>query len=133
MYNFFDQQLEQYQLEKFGVQHQDLKTFVKNQNNSNLTLQAITFFVEQMDAHQLEVYLQILIHQEFDFHNRVDLFQKMGTLLAVADSQKPELSADTRISEMIGNDKRFNEMKKTYLRSMKKLSKINRSSSKIKK
>lgn len=133
MYNFFDQQLEQYQLEKFGVQHQDLKTFVKNQNNSNLTLQAITFFVEQMDAHQLEVYLQILIHQEFDFHNRVDLFQKMGTLLAVADSQKPELSADMRISEMIGNDKRFNEMKKTYLRSMKKLSKINRSSSKIKK
>ena len=133
MYNFFDQQIDQYQLEKFGVQHQNLKTFVKNQNNSNLTLQAIAFFVEEMDAKMMEDYLQILINQEFDFHSRVDLLQKMGTLMAVADSQNPEIYANARISDLIGNDKRFNEMKKTYLRSMKKLSKINRSSSKIKK
>lgn len=133
MYNFFDQQLEQYQLQKFGVTHQNLKVFVKNQNSSHLTLQTIAFFVEQMDTEMMLSYLQLLINQEFDFHQTIELQQKMATLLAVADIQNQENNPKLRINALLGDDKRFSEMKKSYLRSVKKLSKINHSSSKDKK
>ena len=124
LYTIFDQQLEGYKLANFGVKHQTLSQFVKSQNNGNLTLQAISFYLEQMDAENMLVYLKILLRQDFPAYETLEMQEKMATLIAVADHQNGIRDASKRVYELIQDDKRFSEFKKNYLRSMKKLSKM---------
>jgi hypothetical protein len=117
----FDKTVEMYQLGRFGIQHTTFKDFLIKQNNSALTLQALKYFLDNLNVDGILEYLEVLKSQSFTSEQSFEIQQGIGTLLAVADNtiiiEKPE----AQILKITGGDSRFNELKKSYLRSMKEL------------
>lgn len=117
----FDQTVEMYQLGRFGIQHTSFKDFLVKQNNSALTLQVLKFFLDNVSVDGVLEYLEVLKSQSFNIDQSLDIQQGIGTLLAVADNtiiiEKPE----AQVLKITGGDSRLNELKKSYLRSMKEL------------
>lgn len=120
-YLSFDQLSDTYQLNRFGIKHPTLRDFLMKQNNSIITIQAISYFVDKMDVNEIVNYLELLHNQSFTRSQTFDLQQKIATLLAVADSADEISNPEERISIVTGSDERLNDLKNTYLRAVKKL------------
>ncbi len=122
-YTFFDTQVAAYQLERFGVKHPYLHDFVRTQNNGNMTLQTLAYFVERMDTLEVAKYIAMLHSQDFSVAQSLELQEKAASVLAVSDHSRQITDAEMRCFGLVGDDDRFTVFRKTYLRSFKYLAK----------
>ncbi len=129
-YLYFDKQISQYRLERFGVVHLSLFDFVRSQHNPTYTLRALAYHLSRMDTLETAQYVQLLGSQNFDWISASELLQKAASLLAVSDFEMGIGQPEQRIYSLIGHDKRFDVFKKTYLSSMKQLAKQSKAKSK---
>jgi hypothetical protein len=122
----FDQTIEMYQLRRFGIQHVTFKEFLIKQNNSTMTIQAIMHFVDNINIDGVLEYLEVLKNQSFNIDQSFDMQQRVGTLLAVADNTVVIVKPEAHILKITGGDSRLNELKRSYIRSMKELKRSKR-------
>ncbi|MDP3443451.1 MAG: hypothetical protein Q8T08_11390, partial [Ignavibacteria bacterium] len=119
----FDQNIDKYQLERYGYQHTTIKLFIEIQQNSIYTLQLIDYYIELINADAVIDYIQILKQQDFAKTETIEMQQKAGSLIAVSDHAQGLNEPEKRIEMIVGDDKRLSELKKVYLRSIKELQK----------
>lgn len=126
-YLHFDQQVSQYHLERFGAEHISLPDFIRSQQNPAFTIQALSFHLNRLDTLETALYVHVLASQNFDWMSASKLLEKAASLLAVSDSKLNISDPKMRIAALVGNDRRFELFRKTYLRAMKQLAKQNKS------
>ncbi len=126
-YLLFDQQISQYHLERFGAEHVRLFDFVRSQHNPVYTLQMLSYHLNHLDTLETVAYIQMLAGLTFDWASASNLFEKAASLLAVSDAEHGLANPEKRVLELVGNDRRFDVFRKTYLRAMKQLAKQNKS------
>lgn len=126
VYMAFDKNLQNYHLDRFGISHVSLVQFIQKQNNVVMTLQAIDFFVDQMQLAEVTVLLMHLRGQDFSRDQTYELQQKAGTFLAVAHWNVGALNAEFQIEKITANDRRLSVLQRSYLQAAKAIKKQNR-------
>ena len=121
VYLIFDEQTEKFGLDRFDIKHIDLQQFIASQQNGDLTMQAVVYFLDQMNSETMTLYLSMLKNQNFTVAWSESIQEKIAVLLAVADNAKSITDPESKIEAVLGVDKRFSFIKKHYLRSMKQL------------
>ncbi len=122
----FDKTIDMYQLRRFGIQHVKFKDFLIKQDNSTLTIQVIKRFVDNLNIDGVLEYLEVLKNQSFNIEKSLDIQQRVGTLLAVADNTVVIEKPEAHILKITGGDTRLNELKRSYIRSMRELKRSKR-------
>ncbi|MDP2236448.1 MAG: hypothetical protein Q8J88_08445 [Bacteroidales bacterium] len=122
----FDKTIDMYQLRRFGIQHLKFKDFLIKQDNSTLTIQVIKRFVDNLNIDGVLEYLEVLKNQSFNIEQSLDIQQRVGTLLAVADNTVVIEKPEAHILKITGGDTRLNELKRSYIRSMRELKRSKR-------
>lgn len=121
VYLIFDEQTEKFGLDRFDIKHIDLRQFIASQQNGDLTMQAVVYFLDQMNPEAMKLYLSMLKNQTFTVAWPESIQEKIAALLAVADHAQSITDPESKIDAVLGVDKRFSFIKKHYLRSMKQL------------
>lgn len=121
-YEKLDETIEMYQLSSFGVKHQPLNEFIRNQNNSSLTLQTLRYYIDEINVDRLTLYLKLLSNQQFNFDEAVDLFEKSAMLLAIAENASEDKPFEAFVRSLAAGDRRFDYLRKQFERSKKQLS-----------
>lgn len=126
LYLSMDQSIESYQLDRFGVKHIDLFDFLHQQNNAKLSLDAIEYFVDRMNAESIALLYTILLTQDFNREQSKDLQQRSGIILAIAHWNAGALNSYEQIIRITANDRRLHYLQQSYLRAAKSIKKENR-------
>lgn len=126
LYVAFDQNIANYQLERFGVKHITLVQYIKQRQNAALSWSALNYFVDLVQTDEIVELLLLLRDQEFMVEQSTEIQAKTGTFLAVAHWNAGAYNSQEQIDRIIGKDKRFGVLRKHYLQAAKSLKKQNR-------
>lgn len=126
LYVALDQNIGNYQLERFNVKHVTLVQYVKQRQNAAMIWSTIDYFVDLIQADEIVALLLTLREQEFLVEQSAEIQSKTGTFLAVAHWNKGAYNSQEQIDQIIGKDRRFGVLRKHYLQAAKSLKKQNR-------